>query len=93
LRIGRVPAWVALESGQPDMLALLARYQARFAGAAAPQGQSFDQTLACQSAPAFAAVSQAAGVSVKPGCPATPAAGKGAGKAAPGIAGHYYLRG
>lgn len=90
---GRSPAWVALESGQPDMLALLARYQARFAGAAAPQGQSFDQTLACQSAPAFAAVSQAAGVSVKPGCPATPAAGKGAGKAAPGIAGHYYLRG
>ncbi len=94
---GRSPAWVALESGQPDMLALLARYQARFDGAAAPQGQSFNQVLACQSAPAFAVVLQAAGVPVQSSCPATPAGGKGArkaaGQAAPGIAGHYYLRG
>lgn len=90
---GRSPAWVALETGQPDILALLARYKARFEGAAAPQGQSFRQTLACQSAPAFATALQAAGVTFKQSCPAAPAAGKGAAKAASGIAGHYYLRG
>ncbi|WZB77169.1 ankyrin repeat domain-containing protein [Achromobacter insuavis] len=33
---GRSPAWTALASGQPDMLALLARRHARFDGAAAP---------------------------------------------------------
>ncbi|WP_445656885.1 ankyrin repeat domain-containing protein [Achromobacter sp. NCFB-sbj8-Ac1-l] len=89
----RSPAWVALETGQPAMLALLARYQARFDGAAAPQGQSFLQTLACQSAPAFAATLQAAGVAVKQACPPAPAASKGAARSAARLAGHYYLRG
>lgn len=90
---GRSPAWMALASGQPEMLALLARHQARFDGAAAPSGQSFDQTLACQASPAFAAALQAAGVTLKQACPRAPAAGKTATKAAARIAGHYYLRG
>lgn len=66
---GRSPAWLALASGQPRMLALLARHQARFDGAAAPSGQSFNQTLACQAAPDFAAVLQAAGVVLEQACP------------------------
>lgn len=90
---GRSPAWVALASGQPDMLALLARHQARFDGAAAPSGQSFGQTLACQASPDFAAALQAAGVTLKQACPRAPAAGKTAAKAATRLAGHYYLRG
>ncbi|WYX26002.1 hypothetical protein WJ969_10465 [Achromobacter xylosoxidans] len=60
---------MALASGQPRMLALLARHQARFDGAAAPSGQSFNQTLACQAAPDFAAVLQAAGVVLEQACP------------------------
>jgi len=90
---GRSPAWVALETGQPAMLALLARYKARFDGAAAPQGQSFSQTLACQSAPAFAVALQNAGVAVKQDCPRASAANKTAAKSAARLAGHYYLRG
>jgi len=90
---GRSPAWVALETGQPAMLALLARYKARFDGAAAPQGQSFLQTLACQSAPAFAVALQNAGVVVKQDCPPASAVNKTAAKSAARLAGHYYLRG
>lgn len=90
---GRSPAWAALASGQPDMLALLARHHARFDAAAAPSGQSFSQTLACQAAPAFAAALQAAGASLKQTCPAASGAAKTLGKAAVRVAGHYYLRG
>lgn len=90
---GRSPAWLALASGQPQMLALLERHQARFDGAAAPPGQSFKQTLACQAAPAFAAVLQAAGVVLEQACPRAPAAGKAMAKSAARVAGHYYLRG
>ncbi|MGE8656260.1 MAG: ankyrin repeat domain-containing protein [Achromobacter sp.] len=90
---GRSPAWVALASGQPEMLALLARHRARFDGAAAPAGQSFNQTLACQAAPAFAAALQAAGVSLKQACPRAPAAGGAAAGSAARVAGHYSLRG
>ncbi|WP_240317276.1 ankyrin repeat domain-containing protein [Achromobacter dolens] len=90
---GRSSAWAALASGQPDMLALLARHHARFDGAAAPSGQSFSQTLACQAAPAFAAALQAAGAPLKQACPAKPGAAKALGKAAARVAGHYYLRG
>ncbi len=90
---GRSPAWTALASGQPDMLALLARRHARFDGAAAPSGQSFSQTLACQAAPDFAAALQAAGAPLKQTCPAGSGAAKAPGKAAARVAGHYYLRG
>lgn len=90
---GRSPAWAALASGQPDMLALLARHHARFDAAAAPSGQSFSQTLACQAAPAFAAALQAAGASLKQTCPAASGPAKTLGKAAVRVAGHYYLRG
>ncbi|MFM9871647.1 hypothetical protein [Achromobacter xylosoxidans] len=90
---GRSPAWLALASGQPRMLALLARHQARFDGAAAPSGQSFNQTLACQAAPDFAAVLQAAGVVLEQACPRARAAGKATAKSAARIPGHYYLRG
>lgn len=90
---GRSPAWLALASGQPRMLALLARHQARFDGAAAPSGQSFNQTLACQAAPDFAAVLQAAGVVLEQACPRPRAAGKTTAKSAARIPGHYYLRG
>ena len=50
---GRSPAWTALETGQPEMLALLAAHKARFTQVAAPPGQDFAQILLCQAAPAF----------------------------------------
>ncbi|MNX66437.1 Ankyrin repeats (3 copies) [compost metagenome] len=96
---GRSPAWVALETGQPAMLSLLARYRARFDTAAAPPGQSFQNTLACQSAPAFGHVLQEAGVTLKVEC-AAPAQGRRAGGKAPSksadavrVPGHYFLQG
>lgn len=96
---GRSPAWVALETGQPAMLRLLARHHARFDTAAAPAGQSFSYTLACQSAPAFKRVVQDAGLPLTAQCPsaAKPATSgaKAVSKAAgaSGLAGHYFLRG
>jgi ankyrin repeat protein len=94
---GRSPAWVALETGQPRMLALLARHHARFDNATAPPGQTFSYTLSCQSAPAFAKVLQDAGVSLTATC--APPAPRGSAKAASkstdasGLPGHYSLRG
>jgi len=96
---GRSPAWVALETGQPGMLALLARHHARFDNASAPPGQTFSYTLACQSAPAFAEVLQDAGVSLTAKCAPPAPAPRGSAKAASksadasGLPGHYSLRG
>ena len=96
---GRSPAWVALQTGQPEMLSLLARHGARLDKAAAPPGLSFAYALACQSAPAFQQVVQAAGVSLTAAC-APPTQGRRAGAKsasksaeATGLPGHYYLRG
>ncbi|EFF74501.1 ankyrin repeat domain-containing protein [Achromobacter piechaudii] len=96
---GRSPAWVALQTGQPEMLSLLARHGARLDKAAAPPGLSFAYALACQSAPAFQQVAQAAGVSLTAAC-APPTQGRRAGAKsanksaeATGLPGHYYLRG
>lgn len=95
---GRSAAWVALETGQPGMLSMLARHNARFDAARAPAGQSFLATLSCQSAPEFGRVLQAAGVNVKTDCaqpPASRTSGKAVSKSAAsaGLSGHYYLRG
>lgn len=96
---GRSPAWVALETGQPGMLALLSQYHARFDTAGAPAGQSFQATLACQSAPEFRQVLQTAGVTLQAACPQV-AQGKRSGSKAPSksaaaveLPGHYFLRG
>ncbi|WP_454674592.1 ankyrin repeat domain-containing protein [Achromobacter pestifer] len=96
---GRSAAWVALETGQPGMLAMLARHDARFDTASAPAGQSFQATLSCQSAPEFGRALQAAGVAGIADC-AQPVALRGAGGKAVsksassgGLPGHYYLRG
>lgn len=95
----RSPAWVALETGQPAMLSLLARHGARFDAAAAPPGQSFRNALACQSAPAFTRVLQEAGVALPADCP-PPTQGRRAGAKAANksseavrVPGHYYLQG
>lgn len=96
---GRSPAWVALETGQPAMLSLLARNRARFDVASAPAGQSFQNTLTCQSSPEFKRVLQAAGVALATTCasPASPkrSTAKAGSKSAnaSGLPGHYYLRG
>ena len=97
--MGRGPAWVALQSGQPAMLSLLARHGARFDKVAAPPGQSFAHTLACQSAPAFQRVVQAAGASPPATCPSPAPSRRGAAKVASksadsaGLAGLYVLNG
>lgn len=97
---GRSPAWVALETGQPDMLALLARHRTRFDNAAAPAGQSFSATLTCHAAPAFSTALKNAGVTLKPVACTQPAATRRAsakGASSPGtmasLPGHYYLHG
>lgn len=96
---GRSPAWVALETGQPAMLALLARHGARFDKAAAPTGQSFSTTLSCHAAPAFSTALKNAGVTLKPvACTASATTrpnAKGASKqdTAASLPGHYYLQG
>lgn len=96
---GRSPAWVALETGQPAMLSLLARYRARFDTASAPAGQSFQQTLMCQSTQEFTRVVQAAGAAPATQCAPLPPPKRSAAKAgnksadASGLPGHYYLRG
>ncbi|WP_286937266.1 ankyrin repeat domain-containing protein [Achromobacter sp. UBA4530] len=97
---GRGPAWIALETGQPAMLALLAQHHARFDAAVAPPGQSFRTALACQSDPAFARVLQDAGITLRADCAPPPAQGRRVGSKAASksseavrIPGHYYLRG
>lgn len=97
---GRGPAWIALETGQPAMLSLLAQHHARFDAAGAPSGQSFRTALACQSDPAFARVLQDAGVTLQADCAPPPAQGRRVGSKAASkssedvrIPGHYYLRG
>ncbi|WP_313700264.1 ankyrin repeat domain-containing protein [Achromobacter sp.] len=97
---GRGPAWIALETGQPAMLSLLAQHHARFDAAAAPSGQSFRAALVCQSDPAFARVLQDAGVALQEDCAPPPAQGRSVGSKAASksseavrIPGHYYLRG
>lgn len=97
---GRGPAWIALETGQPAMLSLLAQHHARFDAAAAPSGQSFRTALVCQSDPAFASVLQEAGVALPADCATPPAQGRRVGSKAASksseavrIPGHYYLRG
>lgn len=96
---GRSPAWVALETGQPAMLSLLARHGARFDAAAAPPGQSFSVALTCQSAPPFSRVLLEAGVTLQADCP-QPSQGRRVGAKAANkssdavrLPGHYYLRG
>ncbi|WP_312428609.1 ankyrin repeat domain-containing protein [Achromobacter sp.] len=97
---GRGPAWIALETGQPAMLSLLAQHHARFDAAAAPSGQSFRSALVCQSDPAFKRVLQDAGVTLQADCAPAPAPGRRVGSKAASkssealrIPGHYYLRG
>lgn len=97
---GRGPAWIALETGQPAMLALLAQHHARFDAAVAPPGQSFRTALVCQSDPAFARVLQDAGITLRADCAPPPAQGRRVGSKAASksseavrIPGHYYLRG
>lgn len=97
---GRGPAWVALETGQPGMLSLLARHHARFDAAVAPPGQSFRTALACQSDPAFARVLQEAGVTIHADCAPPPVRGRRVGAKAASksseaqrVPGHYFLRG
>ena len=93
---GRSPAWVALETGQPAMLSLLARYRARFDTALAPAGQSLQSTLMCQSSPEFKRVLQAAGVALATTCASPAQSKRSAAKAgsksadASGLPGHYY---
>ncbi len=95
----RSPAWVALETGQSGMLALLARYKARFDTAAAPPGQSFNTTLACHAAPKFSEVLKDAGVTLKQVTCGSPAAAAVASakarqpKPVASLPGHYYLQG
>lgn len=97
---GRGPAWIALETGQPAMLSLLAQHHARFDAAVAPSGQSFRTALACQSDPAFARVLQDAGITLQADCAPPPAQGRRVGAKAASkssealrVPGHYYLRG
>ncbi|MFJ3464614.1 ankyrin repeat domain-containing protein [Achromobacter spanius] len=96
----RGPAWIALETGQPAMLSLLAQHHARFDAAVAPPGQSFRTALACHSDPAFARVLQEAGITLQADCAPPPAQGRRGGSKAASksseavrIPGHYYLRG
>ena len=95
---GRSPAWVALETGQPGMLTLLARYRAHFDDAAAPEGQSFSRMLACHAAPRFSQAVKDAGVTLKPVTCTPPAAALAGGKTrqpkpVASLPGHYYLQG
>ena len=95
----RSPAWVALETGQPGMLALLARHKARFDAAAAPKGQAFNTTLACHAAPKFSQVLKDAGVTLKQVTCTSPTTAGVAGaktghpKPVASLPGHYYLQG
>ena len=74
LAAGRSPAWTALETGQPEMLACWPRTRRAFTQVAAPPGQDFAQILLCQAAPAFNEALAAQGVSLQPACPAQAAA-------------------
>ena len=99
---GRSPAWIALETGQPAMLALLARHGARFDKTAAPTGQSFSTTLTCHAAPAFSTALKNAGVKLKQVACVAPVTMLPSAKGAKGaskqgtvmsLPGHYYLQG
>ncbi len=97
---GGGPAWVALETGQPGMLALLARHHARFDAAVAPAGQSFRMALVCQSDPVFAQTLQDAGVTLQTDCAPPAAQGRRLGTKAANksteairVPGHYFLGG
>lgn len=96
---GRSAAWVALETGQPNMLALLAKHNAHFDKTSAPAGQSFSTTLACHTTPAFSTTLKNAGVTLKQVACATPAttrpSAKETGKQGTVVRlpGHYYLQG